>query len=371
MPSSSPECPSSPPEFKSCRAWPGLSFLIALLLLCALGLPVQAGASGPRAGWIERESVQQFIDDMSRRHDFDRAALTRIIQAAEPSETVLRLVAPPAPGFKRSWSTYRQRFIEPIRIRGGLRFWNQHAAPLARAESRFGVPASIIVAIIGIETLYGTRMGEFRLLDALTTLAFDDPRRAPFFREELEHFLLLTRDTGLDPLSVRGSFAGAIGIPQFMPGSVRRHAVDFDGDGRIDLRSSPSDAIGSVASFLRNHGWEPGAPTHHPVTVEDEVLAAPAVALGIPPRLPVSELQQHGLSTAARLAQTELLILVDLPDGDEPTRYVLGTQNFNAITSYNRSYFYAMAVIDLAEVLSRERRATRASAQPGKRSIER
>lgn len=370
--------PSSSPEFPSWPRWTGLPgvLLLLILALCPGASKAESSAQGreqakARSAWLERAPVRQFISEMSQRHDFDQTALTRLIEQAQASDTVLRLVAPPAPGFKRSWSAYRQRFIEPVRIRGGLRFWKQHGATLARAEREFGVPASIIVAIIGIETLYGTRMGEFRLLDALTTLAFDDPRRSDYFREELKQFLLLTRESGLDPLTLRGSFAGAIGMPQFMPGSVRRHAVDFNGDGRIDLRSNTSDAIGSVANFLRRHGWQPGLATHHPVTLEDEVNAAPAVALGIPPRLPARELADYGLSTTASLPPEQPLVLVDLPDGDAPTHYVLGTQNFNAITSYNRSYFYAMAVIDLAEVLARERQAPRASHQPGKRSIDR
>jgi membrane-bound lytic murein transglycosylase B len=363
--------PSRLPEFKTAPGRPGGFLRIVMLLLLLVGPGGLAQATSPRTDWLDRDSVRQFIDELSARHDFDRTALSQLIQQAQASETVLRLVAPPPPGFKRSWSVYRQRFIEPVRVRGGLRFWAQHADALARAEREYGVPASIIVSIIGIETLYGARMGEFRILDALTTLAFDEPRRAEFFRGELEQFLLLARESGMDPLTVRGSFAGAIGIPQFMPGSIRRHAVDFSGDGRIDLRANATDAIGSVANFLRKHGWQPGLATHHPVTLEDEVIAAPAVALGIPPRLPAKELAEYGLSTPARLPADERLILVDLPDGDEPTRYVLGTQNFHAITSYNRSYFYAMAVIDLAEVLARERRSTRGSNQPGKRSIER
>ena len=339
---------------------------LTLTILLGMLNAVQAQPAGAQAlpgqAWLKRESVQAFIHDLSERHGFKSSELERIIATAQPSATVLRLVAPAPTGFKRSWSVYRKRFIEPIRIRAGLKFWGEHAATLARAETQFGVPASIIVSIIGIETLYGSNMGDFRVVDALATLGFDDPRRAAYFREELEHFLLLARDAGFDPFSWRGSFAGAIGMPQFMPGSIRRHAVDFDGDGRIDLRASAADAIGSVGSFLRNHGWQPGQPTHHPVELEDEVLAAPAVALGIPPRLPAADLAQYGLSTAARLAPDERLILVDLPDGDAPTRYVLGTTNFNAVTSYNRSYFYAMAVIDFAQVLTQERQERRKTA---------
>lgn len=364
--------PSSSPDLRACIARRARRF-ITLLLLAVWSSLFTAPVSANEPDWFQRDSVQHFIDEVSARHGFDRLDLSRLIRQAQPSQTVLRLVAPPAPGFKRSWSVYRKRFIEPVRIRAGLKFWETHVAALTQAESRFGVPAAIIVSIIGIETLYGQRMGDFRVLDALTTLAFEDPRRAAYFQEELEQFLLLARESGQDPLAMRGSFAGAIGIPQFMPGSVRRHGLDFDGDGRIDLRASPRDAIGSVANFLRKHGWQPGEPTHHPVKLEDEVLAAPAVALGIPPRLIAAELSEYGLSTSAPLPGNQRLILVDLPDGDDPTHYLLGTENFHAITIYNRSYFYAMAVIDFAQVLSQERQKARkrVAAQPGKRSIDR
>jgi membrane-bound lytic murein transglycosylase B len=198
-------------------------------------------------------------------------------------------------------------------------------------------------------------------MEALSTLAFDYPRRAAFFREELEHYLLLARENGFDPLDWRGSFAGAIGLPQFMPGSIRRHAVDFDGDGRIDLRASAADAIGSVASFLANHGWIRGTPTHFPATLEDEARARPAVEAGIPPRLSPAELAALGVTSPQPLPADEPLSLIDLPDGEDPTRYVLGTTNFWVITRYNRSYFYAMAVIDLARALRADTPAPQAS----------
>lgn len=380
MPSNCTESLHCPHTFRNRRACV-LALLVLIGALAGLRIPAAAAQSLPGQAWLQRETVQTFIREVSERHGFERVELERIIAAAQPSATVLRLVSPAPTGFRRSWSVYRKRFIEPIRIRAGLKFWNEHAQTLNRAETQFGVPASIIVSIIGIETLYGSNMGDFRIVDALATLGFEDPRRAAYFREELEHFLLLARDEGFDPFAWRGSFAGAIGMPQFMPGSIRRHAVDFDGDGRIDLRASAADAIGSVGSFLRNHGWQAGQPTHHPVELQDEILAAPAVALGIPPRLPAADLAQYGLSTSARLAPDERLILVDLPDGDAPTRYWLGTANFNAITSYNRSYFYAMAVIDFAQVLTQEKQERQKSAgrtgvanrpaQPGNRPIDR
>ena len=243
-----------------------------------------------------------------------------------------------------------------MRIREGQRFWTTHADAIRRASERYGVPEEIIVAIIGVETIYGRHTGDFRVIDVLSTLAFDYPRRAAYFREELEQYLLLARETGFDPLDWRGSFAGAVGLPQFMPGSIRRHAVDFDGDGRIDLRGSPTDAVGSVARFLANHGWKPGAPTHHAVRIEDEIRVRPVVETGIPPdyrapRLLPAELAEHGVAGPGDLPPDEPLSLIDLPNGDDTTTWALAADNFFVITRYNRSYFYAMAVAELARVL--------------------
>jgi membrane-bound lytic murein transglycosylase B len=235
-----------------------------------------------------------------------------------------------------------------------------------RAAEQFGVPEEIVVSIIGVETIYGRNTGDFRVVDALTTLAFDYPRRAPFFTEELEQFLLLSREQRIDPFRTKGSFAGAIGLPQFMPGSIRRYAVDFDGDGRIDLLASPVDAIGSVARFLSEHGWQTGAPTHFAVTVQDEVRARPALEAGIPPALSPMELTEMGVTSPNAIPPDTRLSLIDLPNGNDSTHYVLGANNFWVITRYNRSYFYAMAVIDLAAALKSERppAATAAAGRP-------
>ena len=315
-------------------------------------------------GFAARDDVRGFVREMVERHGFDESALLAVFGRTRAAEAAPRLMQPPPPGSRRSWTAYRARFVEPFRIREGLRFWRDHAEAVRRASTRFGVPEEIIVSIIGVETIYGRQLGDFRVMEALTTLAFDYPRRAAFFREELEHYLLLARDNGFDPLEWRGSFAGAIGLPQFMPGSIRRHAIDFDGDGRIDLRASATDAIGSVANFLVNHGWLPGGPTHFAATVEDEARARPAVEAGIPPRLSAAELAGLGVTSPEPLPADEKLSLIDLPDGDDPTRYVLGANNFWVITRYNRSYFYAMAVIDLARALRADRPGPQASARP-------
>ena len=325
--------------------------------------PRRSAAAAPAAtDFAGRDDVRSFVRELVERHGFEEDALLATFGRARGSDAAIKLMAPAPPGFRRSWIAYRGRFVEPVRIREGLRFWESHDAALRRAAERWGVPPEIVVAIIGVETIYGRHTGDFRVIDALATLAFDYPRRAPYFREELEQYLLLAREAGFDPLEWRGSFAGAVGLPQFMPGSIRRHAVDFDGDGRIDLRGSPTDAIGSVARFLADHGWRPGAPTHFAAVVDDEIRARPAVEAGIPPSLGSLELAELGVTSPQEIPVDEKLALVDLPNGDDTTHYVLGANNFWVVTRYNRSYFYAMAVIELADALRRGRGDTTARA---------
>jgi membrane-bound lytic murein transglycosylase B len=315
-----------------------------------------AAQAAPTDDLARQPAVRDFVKTMVEEHRFDEDELLAFFGKVRLVPEVLRLIAPPPPGFRRSWSGYRGRFVEPLRIRDGLRFWSAHEAVIARASERYGVPAEIIVAIIGVETIYGRVMGEFRVADALTTLALRDPRRASYFRDELTEFLLHTRDTRLDPLSVRGSYAGASGIPQFMPASIRRFAVDFDGDGAIDLRASPADAIGSVGRFLAEHGWRTGEPTHFRARIDDAARAQKLIDGGIEPRVRPPQLAEHGLASPDDIAPDMPLALIDLPDGDGPTIYRLGGPNFYVITRYNRSNFYAMAVIELAETLRAERR---------------
>jgi membrane-bound lytic murein transglycosylase B len=255
---------------------------------------------------------------------------------------------------------YRSRFIDPIRIRAGQRFWQENQAMLERAEREYGVPAEIIVGIIGVETIYGQQMGTFRVMDALATLAFDFPsahprakERTEFFRRELEQFLSLTNRSNTDPFEPRGSYAGAMGLGQFMPSSWVRYAVDYDGDGRVDLFNSPADAIGSVANYFRGHGWTPGMPTHFGVQFDaarlqmDDLLAP-----DILPTFSVASMQAKGaVLDAAGVQHNGPLALVELQNGAEAPSYVAGTENFYAITRYNWSSYYAMAVIELGETI--------------------
>jgi len=314
--------------------------------------PPAAKAGAAAAGaFAERAETREFIRQMSERHGFDERSLEKIFADVRREPVVLKLIAPPPPDFKRSWEAYRARFLDPLRVRGGAAFWNEHADALERATRVYGVPAEVIVAIIGVETIYGRVTGEFRVIDALATLAFDYPRRSAYFREELEQFLLLSRETGADVFAARGSFAGAIGLPQFMPGSIRRYAIDFDGDGRIDLRSNPTDAIGSVARFLAEHGWVPGGPVYYPSRIDEGARLAPLIDAGIEPQFSSEQLSGFGVSPMGDVPAGTSLALIDLPNGGAAPTYLLGARNFYVITRYNRSSFYAMAVLELADAL--------------------
>lgn len=321
--------------------------LIAALLFAA------PGAGADKGNYAQRDDVRHFIARMAERHGFKRHALSRLFSRVQYQGSIVRAMTAPAEAPAKSWQAYRAMFVNRERIEAGLRFRERNAGALARAQREFGVPAEIVVAILGVETQYGRNTGTYRVMDALTTLAFDYPRRAEFFQAELEQFLLNAREIGIDALSVRGSYAGAIGIPQFMPGSFRRFAVDFDGDGQPDLTQSPADAIGSVANFLRAHGWEAGSPIASPAQVSGEVYRSLSGA-GIKPQYRVADLRAFGVEAAERLPQDAACALVELETPGRPSEYWVGLQNFYALTRYNRSSFYAVAVIELARAIAQE-----------------
>ncbi len=320
---------------------------------------------GEPVNFSDWQVMREFIDEMVARHGFDRSLLEAQMRQVRFVESAVQLVKPAPPGKPKNWQAYSERFIEPIRINAGLRFWNENAAALARAEATYGVPAEILVGIIGVETVYGRDTGRFRVLDTLATLAFAYPEapnkaaRSVFFRAELENALLLARHENIDPFTLLGSFAGAVGMPQFMPGNVLKYGVDFDGDGHVDLRGSTSDAIGSVANFLIAHGWKPGAagPAVMPVDVASHRAWEPLLGRGLAATLRADELEAAGVIPPAALAPERLYGLVDLQNGAEPTEYWVANDNFFAITKYNRSYFYAMSVIDLGRAVSEARAA--------------
>lgn len=325
--------------------------LVALVAI--FSVDVAAASPDP---FVARPEVRAFIGEMVQRHGFVANELEFLFSRARSREAVLRAIAPPKEPRERSWQTYRARFVNDTRIRGGVAFWTQHARTLARAAQEHGVPEEIIVAIIGVETLYGRQTGNFRVVDSLATLAFDYPPRAAFFRAQLEQYLLLARDEAFDVFSVKGSYAGAIGIPQFMPGSIRRYAVDYDGNARIDLRKSPVDAIGSVANFLRRHGWKRGEAIWAPARVDGESHRA-LLAAGIRPKTRVAELRGVQVGGGTQLAPDTPVALIALESPGAETEYRLGLENFYVLTRYNRSSLYASAVADLASAVRDARRA--------------
>lgn len=307
----------------------------------------------------------QFADDLAARRDLDPDWVRDAIGQSRYNATVVRLMQPPTKAFVKNWRVYRSRFIDPVRIEAGRRFWLENQQTLERAEKEYGVPAEIIVGIIGVETIYGRDTGSFRVMDALTTLAFDFPanhprakERSEFFKGEIEQFLTLQNRLEANPFDARGSFAGAMGMPQFMPSSRVKYAVDFDGDGNIDLSGSPADVIGSVASYFKAFNWQPGMPTHYPVSFDKSRLDMDSLmAPDILPTFSVASFTGKGAVLEGPALQHQgPLALVELLNGQDAPQYVAGTENFYAITRYNWSSYYAMAVIELGrEVAARVR----------------
>ena len=313
---------------------------------------------GEAVNFGEWQAVRDFEDDMVTRNGFDRAYIDDVVKRARFLDSAVQLVKPAPPGKPKNWRAYSDRFIEPIRVNAGVRFWNENADTLARAEATYGVPAEIIVGILGVETIYGRDTGRFRIVDVLTTLAFAYPEapnrqdRMAFFRGELESTLLLARKEHIDPFSLLGSFAGAVGMPQFMPSSILQYGVDFDGDGLVDLRGSAQDAIGSVANFLVQHGWDRNStgPAVFPADVAPS-LAWQGLVGGLEARYRPADLDGAGVATRTTLPDGRLYGLVDLQNGGDPTEYWVVNANFFAITKYNRSYFYAMSVVELGRAV--------------------
>ncbi len=308
--------------------------------------------------YANRPDAMQAADTIAQHLGVEPQWVRHAIGQSRYMPSIAKAMTPPAVGVAKNWTVYRSRFIDPVRIKAGVKFWRDNQDALQRAEAQWGVPPAIIVGIVGVETIYGQQIGNYRVMDALTTLAFDFPQqhpraaeRAAYFLTELEAFLALTQRTGTDPLALRGSYAGAMGLPQFMPSSWSKYAVDFDGDGRIDLFHSPADVIGSVANYFKAYGWQTGMPTHYPVHLtaqgQDKAsLLAPDI---VPSFNPMTMVAKGGELEGPALQHDGLLALVELQNGSAEPLYVAGTSNFYAITRYNWSSYYAMAVIELGQ----------------------
>lgn len=349
-------------------------FLLALATAAATHLPAQAqknpSASSKRATpaptpYGQRADAQQWAQEVATRNGLDLSWVQAQLAQARFLAQVPRLMTP-APKTRttaRDWADYRRRFIDPIRIQAGVRFWERNADTLARAEAQFGVPAAMIVGIIGVETIYGQNMGNLRVLDSLATLAFDFPTAHPraaerqrYFRGELEQFLLMMHQAGTPTTEPRGSYAGAMGLGQFMPSSWANWAVDFDGDGRIDLFHSQVDAIGSVANYFKAHGWVTGQPVWYPALFNTDSLNLPALlAPDILPTFTPAQMASLGVVPEDGMQHDGLLALIELKNGDAPPSYIVGTQNFYTITRYNWSSYYATAVHDLGQEVAAAR----------------
>jgi peptidoglycan lytic transglycosylase B len=340
-----------------CFAW-------LLVLSPALVNAAASGATDDAQSYARRADVRAFVDELVREQRFARRELSRVFEAARYQPRVVAamerpIVEPP------KWFEYAPQFLTPERIEGGVAYFRAHQHELERAEREYGVPPDIVVAIIGIETYYGRHLGSYRVIDALTTLAFDYPRRATFFKGELKEFLRMTREQGISPLAPKGSFAGAMGVPQFMPGSYRRYAIDFDGDGHADLWRSGPDVVGSVAHYLARHDWEPGGLVLLPATIDDAGRDAVLHRLdgGISERRASAAWESDGvradvLPSEAPSGDLGLLMLEEAPaDGDERASYWIACPNFFVITRYNRSRLYAAAVWHLAQAIKAAREA--------------
>lgn len=319
-----------------------------------------ASAPVPGPSYAQRSDAMQAADEIAQQRDLDPAWVRQAIGQARYIQGIAQAVTPPALGVAKNWQLYRSRFIEPKRIRAGVAFWQLHRDTLLRAQAQTGVPVDIVLGIIGVETIYGQQMGNYRVLDALATLAFDFPQshpragaRSQYFKGELAQFLSMMQRGDIDPTLWRGSYAGALGLPQFMPSSWHKHAVDFDADGKVDLFTSPGDAIGSVANYLAAFGWQPGQSTHFALSFDSTRLDLPTLlAPDILPTFSVADVQAKGVVLeAAAQSYPGKLALIELQNGDAPPSYLAGTENFYVITRYNWSSYYAMAVIELGQAV--------------------
>ncbi len=329
---------------------------IALPTILTLLLPLFFSCSAFAANKpiTQRAEVQQFIDKMVSQHQFERESLTQLLSEASLKRDIIKAITRPYEG--KPWYKYRPIFVTKKRIRRGLEFWQANNEILSRAEQKYGVPPEIITAIIGVESFYGRHKGRYRVLDSLTTLGFDYPRRGKFFRKELEHYLLMTREEEIDPLSLMGSYAGAMGKPQFISSSYREYAVDFNDDGKRDLWDNTADAIGSVANYFRRHGWQQGAPIASKANVNGSAFKK-LIKKGLKPTLTQAQLASHGVildetqPDAIPAAMKATLIELENRSHKE---YWVGYRNFYVISRYNHSALYSMAVFQLATELRKQ-----------------
>lgn len=318
------------------------------LKIVALGLAL--AATPARAIDVDAyPELRQFMDEMTAKHRFTPAELQRWFADAQLRPDIVEAMERPKEALP--WYKYRPLFVTEDNARKAVRYWRKNAPALARAHEQYGVEPEVVLAILSVETRLGKNTGRYRVLDALATLAFTYPARAEFFQRELEEYLLLARDLGVDPRDIRGSYAGAMGIPQFIPSSYRAYAIDFDGDAKRDIVGSVEDAIGSVAHYFQRHGWRGGEPVTDEAQVEGEHYLRIADA-GVRPRIELKSLHKYGIAAPNGTDEARQASLFALQEEHGPV-YRLGYHNFYVITRYNRSRHYAMAVHELSQLIRR------------------
>lgn len=357
VPASSASVPAARPSHVAAKA---KAKVVAKKQQKGKAVAVRDDAAPDSVLYGRRDDVLAFAAQVADDRGLDRAWVEDQLAKARYLPSVAKAIMPGPPGSAKNWAAYRARFIEPSRIAAGVQWWQAHATALAEAQQRYGVPPELVAGIVGVESFYGRMTGNYRVLDALSTLAFDFPSgrsdRSAFYRSELRAYLVWCALEGREADTARGSFAGAIGWPQFMPSSLLKYAVDFDHDGHVDLSAGGDDVVGSVASYLATFGWQRDMPTVFALLPPvDPQARARLAAPDIVPTWSVAQLTAAGaqLPDAAR-DFTGLLAFVELQNGGDPPSYVAGTPNFYVVTRYNWSSYYAMAVIDLAAALKRE-----------------
>ena len=317
-------------------------FLVAMTLFCSLA---------SSRSFLDREDVREYLDEVSLTHSFSKEYLQSIFLEHEPNSRILALMSKPTEK-RLEWYQYKKLLVDEPRIELGLKFWNANQVALDRAERVYGVAPEFIVAIIGIETRYGRVMGSFPVVRALATLAFDFPARADFFRKELTEFLILTRSQKLDPLILKGSYAGAMGYGQFMPSSYRAYAVDFDRDNFKDIWNNKSDAIGSVANYMSEHGWVGEGPVIVRAVRDDSIESGHLAGGSLKPNVLAGELREKGIYSSLPDSDRVALFVMQ---GEQEKEYWLGLDDFYVITRYNHSSMYALAVYQLSQALRQKR----------------
>lgn len=324
---------------------------IILFITALLAMPAASAFAEEPAPFEDKSLITTFIDEMVTEYKYDKTVLTQLFEKARLHQSIIDAISRPAEG--KAWYEYRKIFVTRERVRGGVLFWNEHEDIIKKVADKYQVRPEVIVAIIGVETRYGKHKGNYPVLDSLSTLAFAYPPRAKFFRSELKHYLLMSREEAFDPLEQKGSYAGAMGMPQFISSSFRHYAVDFDNDGRRDLWTNPGDALASVGNYFKLHGWVPGAPIAHKVEING-IKYKELLSKSLKPQYSQDELMLAGITLPNNIPTDIKGTLIELDSGDGPEYWVVW-QNFYVISRYNHSALYSMAVYQLSQDILKSR----------------